>query len=45
MSSKQGEWYMIRVNGGGGVCEEECMEHSLGDEPLTMMRFHSCGLP
>ena len=28
-----------------GVCEAECIGHSLGDEPLTLMRFHSCRLP
>ena len=24
-----------------GVCEGQCMRHSLGDEPLTLMRCHS----
>ena len=28
-----------------GVCERECMGCSLEDEPLTLMRCHSCGLP
>ena len=28
-----------------GVCEGECMEHSLRDEPPILMRCHSCGLP
>ena len=28
-----------------GVCEEECMAHSPGDEPLTLTRCHSYGLP
>ena len=28
-----------------GVCEGECMGCSLRDEPLTLMRCHSCGLP
>ena len=27
-----------------GFSEGECMGHSLGEEPLTLMRFHSCGL-
>ena len=27
-----------------GVCEEVCMGHSLGYEPLTLKRCHSCGL-
>ena len=27
-----------------GICERECMGHSLGDEPLTLTRCHSCGL-
>ena len=26
------------------VCEEEYMGHSPGDEPLTLTRYHSCGL-
>ena len=26
------------------VCEGECMGNSLGDEPLTLMRYQSCGL-
>ena len=26
-------------------CEGECMGCSLGDEPQTLMRCHSCGLP
>ena len=24
-----------------GVCEGECMGHSLGDEPLTLTRYHN----
>ena len=28
-----------------GVCEGEYMGRSLEDEPLTLMRRHSCGLP
>ena len=28
-----------------GVCEGECMGCSPGDEPLTLKRCHSCGLP
>ena len=28
-----------------GVCEGECMGRSPGDEPLTLMICHSCGLP
>ena len=28
-----------------GVCEGECMGRSPGDEPLTLTRCHSCGLP
>ena len=28
-----------------GICEGECMGCSPGDEPLTLMRYHSCGLP
>ena len=27
-----------------GFCEEECMGCSPGDEPLTLTRYHSCGL-
>ena len=27
-----------------GVCEEECMERSPGDEPLTLTRCNSCEL-
>ena len=27
-----------------GVCEGECMGYSLGDEPLTLTRYHSCEL-
>ena len=23
-----------------GICEEECMGHSLGDETQTLMRYH-----
>ena len=26
------------------VCEEECLGHSLGDEPLTVTRCYRCGL-
>ena len=37
MSGKQG------VNG-RGLCEGECMGHSPGNEPQTLMRCHSCGL-
>ena len=45
MSCKQGEGHMIGMNGGGGgLFEGECMGHSLGDEPFTLMRFHSCEL-
>ena len=28
-----------------GVCEGECMGHSSGDEPQTLTRCHSGGLP
>ena len=28
-----------------GVCEGECIGHSLGDEPLNLTRCHSFGLP
>ena len=28
-----------------GVCEGECIGRSPGDEPLTLTRCHSCGLP
>ena len=28
-----------------GVCEGECMNHGPEDEPLTLTRCHSCGLP
>ena len=28
-----------------GVCEGECMGCSQGDEPLTLIRCNSCGLP
>ena len=28
-----------------GFVRGECMGHSLGDEPLTLTRCHSCGLP
>ena len=28
-----------------GVCEGECMRRSPRDEPLILMRCHSCGLP
>ena len=28
-----------------GICEGECMGRSPGDEPLTLTRCHSCGLP
>ena len=27
-----------------GVCEGKCMRYSPGDEPHTLMRYHSCGL-
>ena len=27
------------------VCKRECMGCNLGDEPLTLMRCHSSGLP
>ena len=27
------------------VCEEKCLGHSLGNEPLTLMRCLSCGKP
>ena len=27
-----------------GVCEEECMGRWLGDELLTLTRYHSCKL-
>ena len=43
MSGKQGEWCVIRVN--DGVGEEECTGRSPGDAPLTLTRWHSCGLP
>ena len=26
-------------------CKGECMGRSLGDEPQTLTRYHSCGLP
>ena len=26
-------------------CERECIGRSAGDEPLTLTRCHSCGLP
>ena len=38
VSGKQGKWCMIRVNGG------ECLGHSVGDVPLTLMRSHICWL-
>ena len=28
-----------------GVCEGGCMGRSPGNEPLTLTRYHSCGLP
>ena len=28
-----------------GVCEGECMGRSPEDEPQTLTRYHSCGLP
>ena len=28
-----------------GVCEGQCLGHSLIDEPQTLMRCPSCGLP
>ena len=28
-----------------GVCEGECIGHSPGDEPMTLSRCYSCGLP
>ena len=28
-----------------GVCKGECMGRSPGDEPQTLTRYHSCGLP
>ena len=28
-----------------GVCEGECVGCTLRDEPLTLMRCHSCRLP
>ena len=43
MSGKQSEWCRIGVN--GGVCEGKCMRLTPRDEPLTLMRCHSCGLP
>ena len=27
------------------ICEGECIGRSPGDEPLTLTRWHSCGLP
>ena len=27
-----------------GIYEGECMGRKLGDEPLTLMRCHSCGM-
>ena len=29
---------------GGGVCDGEYMGHGLEDEPLTLLRCHSCGM-
>ena len=34
-----------RIGVNGGVCEGKCMGHSLGDEPQSLMRCHSCRLP
>ena len=28
-----------------GICKGECMGRSPGNEPLTLTRCHSCGLP
>ena len=28
-----------------GVCEGECMMRSPGNEPMTLTKSHSCGLP
>ena len=28
-----------------GVCEEECMGRSPGDEPQTLTKCHNCRLP
>ena len=36
---------MIGVNRGFGICEGECMGCSSGDELMTLMICHSCGLP
>ena len=43
MLGKQGEWRMIGVN--DGVCELRCVGCSPGDEPLSLKRCHSSGLP
>ena len=42
MSGKQGEWCRIGVM--VGVCEWGSMGYSLGDEPQTLIRCHSCRL-
>ena len=43
MSGKQEERYRIGVN--DRYVRGECMRCSLGDEPLSLMRCQSCGLP
>ena len=44
MLDRQGEWCMIRVNG-GGFFEGECLGCNPGDELLILSRCQSCGLP
>ena len=38
MSGKKGKWCRVAVL--GGRAEEECMEFSPGEEPLTLTRCH-----
>ena len=45
MSGKRGEWSTIGVKVGVCVCEGECMGRSPGVDPLTLTKYHSCGLP
>ena len=43
MLDMQREWCMIRMNGRG--FEMGVLGAYLGVEPLTLMRYNSCGLP
>ena len=40
MLAKQGGWCMIGMNSWG--LKGKCLGLSIGDEPLTLARYHSC---